>query len=111
MFGSVLLGLIASIGTGIQAVQALADIRKQDEGVFKAYEAVEALRTEFKPWRNPFKWFGQRRILRGLLDRESVEYKAWWSVHLKLISWAMLLAAASLGTVDAALATGARLFG
>lgn len=97
----VLAALVAMLGTGLQARANLAELAEVDPDGARSFNAVDGLKTEFRPMRNPIKWYRRQHEVRTLLTDSPEEARHYWRVWRQLISWALLLAASLIALIGA----------
>lgn len=97
----VLAALLAMIGTGLQAHANLAELKQVDPDGARSFHAVDGLKTEFRPMRNPLQWYGRQLEVKRLLADSPTEAALYRKVWRQLISWALLVAASFMALVGA----------
>ncbi len=93
--------MLAMIGTGIQAVQSLRQLKEVDPEGQRAFVAIDDLKVEYPFARHPVRWYERRREMAQLLKESPHEAKLYKRVRLQLAGWGLLVLASALAVVAA----------
>ena len=99
-FGGGLVALVLLAGTGMQMAIAMGDLRRQEVEMAAASDAIDDLKAEVSKGR-PLRWFRHHRLVEELLQDSDSECQAWKSVRRRMLSWALIFAAAFFGFLEA----------
>lgn len=97
----VLVPTLALVGTGIQGVQSLRQLKEVDPDGHRAFVAIDDLKIEYRLTRHPVRWNQRRREMAQLLRESPVEAKLYKRVRLQLAAWGLLFLASALAVIAA----------
>lgn len=100
----VVVPILALIGTGIQAVQSLRQLKEVDPEGHRAFVAIDDLKVEYSVTRHPVRWYARRQEMAQLLRESPREAQLYKRVRLQLAGWGLLVLASALAVVAVFLA-------
>lgn len=87
------------VGTGMQGLIALGDLRRLESEMVKASDAIDELKSEVSRWR-PIRFYRHRKLVKELLRESKKERADWRSIRARIVSWALIATVPAVGLVQ-----------
>ncbi len=95
-----LAAIFALLGTGVQGYVSLKQLKELDPEGHGAFIAVDDLKTEFRFWRHPIRWFERRRTMHAMMKESPREALLYRRVQWQIGAWALLVVASAFAVLN-----------